>query len=81
MSEESALPFFVALAAVLGACMGSFLNVVAHRSIEGRPWWGKERSTCEACGHVLTPCELIPILCDVQYAGAFVCPVPAPPLL
>lgn len=42
--------------------MGSFLNVVAHRSIEGRPWWGKERSTCEACGHVLTPCELIPIL-------------------
>ena len=62
MSEESALPFFVALAAVLGACMGSFLNVVAHRSIEGRPWWGKERSTCEACGHVLTPCELIPIL-------------------
>lgn len=62
MSEESALPFFVALAAVLGACMGSFLNVVAHRSIEGRPWWGKERSSCEACGHVLTPCELIPIL-------------------
>ena len=42
--------------------MGSFLNVVAHRSIEGRPWWGKERSSCEACGHVLTPCELIPIL-------------------
>ena len=62
MPEESAFPIFVALTAALGACMGSFLNVVAHRSIEGRPWWGKERSTCEACGHVLTPCELIPIL-------------------
>ena len=62
MPEESAFPIFVALTAALGACMGSFLNVVAHRSIEGRPWWGKERSSCEACGHVLTPCELIPIL-------------------
>lgn len=62
MPEESAFPIFVALTAALGACMGSFLNVVAHRSIEGRPWWGKERSTCEACGHILTPCELIPIL-------------------
>ena len=30
--------FLPALAAVLGACMGSFLNVVAHRSLEKRPW-------------------------------------------
>lgn len=41
--------------------MGSFLNVVAHRSIEGRPWGGEERSVCESCGRVLTPLELVPI--------------------
>ena len=52
----------VILAALLGACMGSFLNVVAHRSLEGRPWWGSERSACEACGRVLTTAELIPVL-------------------
>ncbi len=49
------------LAALLGACMGSFLNVVAHRSLEGRPWWGSERSACESCGRVLASSELIPI--------------------
>ena len=49
-------------AALLGACFGSFLNVVAHRSVQGRPWWGRERSVCENCGHVLSFYELIPVL-------------------
>ena len=32
---DLSLEFFLPiLAAVLGACMGSFLNVVAHRSLE-----------------------------------------------
>lgn len=62
MPEGYVLLVAVALAAMLGACMGSFLNVVAHRSIEGRAWWGKERSACEACGRVLTVGELIPIV-------------------
>ena len=48
-------------AGILGACMGSFLNVVAHRSIQGRPWWGKERSVCESCGRVLSASELVPV--------------------
>ena len=49
-------------AGVLGACMGSFLNVAAHRSLQGRSWWGNERSVCESCGHVLSPTELIPVV-------------------
>ncbi|MBR1657328.1 MAG: prepilin peptidase [Synergistaceae bacterium] len=49
-------------AGILGACFGSFLNVVAHRSVTGRSWWGKERSVCESCGHVLGATELIPIV-------------------
>ena len=66
LSLESFLPV---LAAVLGACMGSFLNVVAHRSLEGRPWWGSERSVCESCGRVLSSLELIPILSWVAQRG------------
>ncbi|MBQ9574050.1 MAG: prepilin peptidase [Synergistaceae bacterium] len=49
-------------ALILGACFGSFLNVVAHRSIQGKSWWGSERSVCESCGHVLGVIELIPIV-------------------
>lgn len=49
-------------AGILGACLGSFLNVVAHRSIKGRKWWGNERSVCESCGHVLGIVELIPVI-------------------
>jgi leader peptidase (prepilin peptidase)/N-methyltransferase len=52
----------IAVSVFLGASLGSFLNVVAHRSVEGRPWWGKERSVCESCGKELTFWELIPIL-------------------
>ncbi len=51
------------IAGIFGASLGSFLNVVAHRSVQGRSWWGKnERSVCESCGHVLSASELIPII-------------------
>jgi len=63
------LIFQIVISAVLGAAMGSFLNVVAHRSLEGRPWWGKERSVCEACGKVLSAAELIPIVSWVAQKG------------
>lgn len=49
-------------AGIIGACLGSFLNVAAHRSIQGRSWWGRERSACESCGHVLGVTELIPVI-------------------
>ncbi|MDR1376599.1 MAG: prepilin peptidase [Synergistaceae bacterium] len=52
----------IIVSSLLGACLGSFLNVVAHRSVEGRPWWGKERSVCESCGKELSASELIPLV-------------------
>ena len=59
----------IIIAGIFGACMGSFLNVVAHRSIQGRSWAGNDRSICEACGHVLGASELIPILSWVIQRG------------
>lgn len=57
------------MAGVLGACLGSFLNVAAHRSLQGRKWWGNERSVCESCGHVLGTLELIPIISWLMLGG------------
>lgn len=42
--------------------MGSFLNVVASRTVDGRPWWGTQRSSCDSCGKVLGVLELIPLV-------------------
>ena len=56
-------------AGIFGACMGSFLNVVAHRSIQGKSWWGNERSVCESCGHVLGFFELIPVISWLMLRG------------
>ena len=53
--------FVIILFALLGACMGSFLNAVAYRSVRNLKWWGRERSKCFSCGRVLTPLELIPV--------------------
>ena len=55
------LIFFVAVAAVFGAVMGSFLNCAAWRIAHGESFL-KGRSRCPSCGHVLEPPELIPIL-------------------
>ena len=53
----------VLVAGVFGASMGSFLNVIAHRSVQGRSWTGvNDRSACETCGHVLGASELIPVI-------------------
>ena len=60
---------FLITAGIFGACMGSFLNVVAHRSIQGKAWWGNERSVCESCGHVLGFFELIPVLSWLMLRG------------
>jgi len=52
---------FVIASAALGASMGSFLNVVASRTVDERSWWGGERSSCDSCGRELTALELIPV--------------------
>lgn len=53
---------FTVFSVLLGACMGSFLNAVALRTVEERSWWGSERSRCFSCGRVLGPIELVPLL-------------------
>jgi len=61
--------FHIVISTMLGASLGSFLNVVAHRSVKGRPWWGKERSVCESCGKELSALELIPIVSWLVQGG------------
>ena len=54
--------FQIVFSVLLGAALASFFNVVAHRSVKGQPWWGRQRSACEACGKELTAAELVPLL-------------------
>lgn len=59
----------VSFSAIFGACMGSFLNVVAARTVEERPWWGGERSICDSCGRKLTALELVPVVSWFALSG------------
>ena len=63
-----ALIFCVALAAVFGAVMGSFLNCAAWRIVRGEAFV-TGRSRCPACGHVLGASELVPVLSWVFQKG------------
>ena len=49
------------VAAILGGAMGSFLHCAAWRMVRGESFV-RGRSRCPACGHVLGPAELIPLL-------------------
>jgi len=55
------LAFCVAIAACLGAVVGSFLNCAAFRIVRNEPFL-RGRSHCPACGHALGPMELVPVL-------------------
>lgn len=52
--------FLVVLLFILGAAFGSFLNVVADRSVKGLSILG--RSSCDFCKRKLTSLDLIPVL-------------------
>jgi leader peptidase (prepilin peptidase)/N-methyltransferase len=56
---------FAVIAIVLAPFIGSFLAVVALRWPQGRGVVAG-RSTCDACGHTLSPIELVPL---VSYAA------------
>lgn len=64
-----------AMAALLGACMGSFLNCLAWRMLHGESVL-HGRSHCDVCGHVLGVRDLVPVLSYVcsrgkcRYCGA-----------
>ena len=57
----------VLLVSVLGACVGSFLNVVILRF--GYAERGGARSACMACGTTLRPLDLIPLLSFFMLRG------------
>lgn len=50
-----------AFAALLGLIMGSFLNCLAWRLVRGESVL-TGRSHCDACGHVLGPGDLVPVV-------------------
>lgn len=56
------------LAFLLGSCIGSFLNVVALRSLLQESWW-RRRSHCMKCDHNLGILDMVPILSYVLLKG------------
>ena len=49
-----------AVAALLGACTGSFLACLAWRTVHGESVL-RGRSHCDVCGHVLGVRDLVPV--------------------
>lgn len=56
-----AQPVIAGLLFIIFACWGSFLNVVAYRSITDKPFFQK-RSTCNFCNKIIAWYDNIPIL-------------------
>ena len=52
--------FLLGIAAVLGACLGSFVNCLAWRLANGESVLAG-RSHCTSCGHVLGALDLVPV--------------------
>src|SRR5918912_1035753 len=53
--------FFVAAAAIVGACIGSFLNVVIHR-VPREESIAFPASRCPACGTAIRPYDNVPVV-------------------
>ncbi len=61
--------YLTAIAALLGAVLGSAINCLALRIVQGKPWAGKERSACMACSHTLSSRDLIPVVSYLALKG------------
>ncbi len=57
---------------LLGACIGSFVNVLVSRSIAGRDWL-RGRSACDNCGRELSWYDMVPLLSYLAYKGKSRC--------
>jgi prepilin signal peptidase PulO-like enzyme (type II secretory pathway) len=59
------------LAVIIGLCVGSFLNVLALRTLAEKPFWTIliGNSACPKCEHKLGPLDLIPVLSYIVLAG------------
>lgn len=55
--------------ALLGLVMGSALNCLALRLAKGEKWTGNSRSACPACGHTLSPADLVPLFSWLALGG------------
>ena len=58
----------LALAALLGAVLASFVGCAVARSLAGQSFL-TGRSHCDSCGHVLGPFELVPIFSWLRQKG------------
>lgn len=67
--EERVFWALSALMFAFGACVGSFINAAAMRTVLDRKWWGSERSVCDTCGAVLGASELIPVISFILLRG------------
>ncbi len=57
------------VAVVLGLAMGSAMNCLAMRLVDGRKWSGSNRSVCMSCGHVLVVRDLVPVFSWLALKG------------
>ena len=57
-----------AVAALLGACTGSFLACLAWRTVHGESVL-RGRSHCDVCGHVLGVRDLVPVFSYLLSGG------------
>ncbi len=62
------LVYSIAVAFLLGAAIGSFLNCAAYRICEGQSFI-KGRSHCTSCGHELSFFDLIPVFSFIFLRG------------
>lgn len=60
--------YLTCVTALLGLVVGSFLNCVAWRIVRGESWVSG-RSHCDACGHVLEPRDLVPVVSWLSTRG------------
>ena len=60
--------FIYVMTLIVGACLGSFANVVALRSVAGGDWV-RQPSACFACNRRLTIFENLPFFGYLRYAG------------
>lgn len=64
--------YFAALVALIGACLGSFANVAALRSLRGQDWV-KQASACFHCGKNLGFFDNLPIFGFLRHGGVSGC--------
>jgi prepilin signal peptidase PulO-like enzyme (type II secretory pathway) len=56
-------------AGALGACLGSFADAAAYRTVRDLKWWGGARSACEKCGNTIAARDLIPMISYIALRG------------